>query len=124
MTTNLRPQYGRPKGAYPGAGNPYPEVDPDKLDVSILGALDDMQWAKRINISPTLSQEELMLEVARTAAKVQEIRAKMLVERVRLIELTLYSVIRVGLAKRLVAKAAGMRTQALDRWLTSYRQRR
>lgn len=123
MTTNLRPTYGRPKGAYPGAGNPYPEVDPDKLDVSILGKLDDMQWAKRIHISPTLSQEELLLEVARSAAKVQEIRAKMLVERVRLIELTLYSVIRVGVEKRLVAKAAGMRTQALDRWLAGYRRR-
>lgn len=123
MPTNFRPTYGRPKGAYPGAGNPYPEVDPDKLDVSILGKLDDMQWAKRINISPTLGQEELLLEVARCAARVQEHRAKMLVERVRLIELTLYSVIRVGVAKRLVAKAAGMRTQAVDRWLTGYRRR-
>jgi len=124
VATDLNPRRGRPPGAFPGHGNPYPEVEAGKYDVSILAALDEHTWAERIGVPRILTEDELLIEIARTAAKVQELRAPMILARVRLIELALYACMKVGLSPIKVAKAAGMRRQALDRWLSSYRSGR
>lgn len=122
MTTDFTMRRGRKKGT-PSDGNPYPEIDAAKYDVSILRALDHYSWADRLGVPNNLKHDELLIEIARVAAETQALRAKMVLSRVRLIELTIYAVERVGVAKTKVSKAAGMRPQALARWLAAYHRR-
>lgn len=122
MTTDFTPRRSRPKSPR-DLGNMYPEIAPGKFDTSILAELDKLSWAERLEVPPNLSPDELLIEIARCAGKVQELRAPLVLARVRLIELTLYACERVGLNPIAVAKAAGMRRQALNRWLVTYRSR-